>query len=159
MPRGFFIRGDGLVIPNNVSIAGAQWLLGAALNSDVSPVDSYIGLCQGQPSPTMTIADVREPNHPSDAVAPYARQHLTRDQTGWPVIGIDGTDAYAESRFVEFAAPATPYNIAIQRVMLTNHSAASNAPIYAMSEALPDPIILGPDTPQSLRRFKYRLYI
>lgn len=153
--RGEFIRADGLVIPNNVSIAGAQAVLAAAFQGAAFPM--YVGLVAGAPTTTMTSADMTEPAIGTNG---YARIALTQDAVGWPVIDANVNEAYVESEFMTWAAVGGDFSAAVQRLALLGTSVNSPTdPIYALSGLMPAEITIGPATDESLRKFKYRLYI
>lgn len=153
--RGEFIRGDGLVIPNNVSIAGAVAVLASAFQG-VDP-GIYMGLVNGAPSLTMTQNDATEP---TIGVSGYARQAMARGSSVWAVLGTAGNEAFIESAFVTFAAVSTPFDQEINRIALFNTAIRNPAaPILAMSEVIVPSIAIAVDTPIENRRFKYRFYI
>lgn len=153
--RGLFTRGDGLILPNNVTLDGAVMILGAALR-DESP-GIYLGLISGNPLPQMTLADVIEP---TVGVHGYARQQLTRDNTGWISIGWVGSEAAINSRLVTFAASGGNFDKAIQRVALFGQSGqASDNVIYAISAPLAAPETITPTTNLANRQFQYSLFL
>lgn len=153
--RGEFIRADGLVIPNNVSLAGAEAVLAAAFQG--APISFFVGLVTGAPTTDMTMADMTEP---TIGVNGYSRIELTQDNIGWPLITTNVNEAYVESEYMTWAAVGGAFDQAVQRLALL--SAAAYAPaddVFALSGLMPAEIIIDPTTDESLRKFKYRLYI
>jgi hypothetical protein len=156
MLRGEFIRGDGLVIPNNVTFAGAQKVLELALrNTDVG---FYVGLCDGVYTPDLICQDLTEP---TIGLHGYARLQLNRDSTDWPVEDSLNAQAYLESKNLVWAATGGNFSSAITRMFIafTATNVGANDPVFALSAALPDSIIITPTTDSSDRTFKYRLYL
>lgn len=158
MVRGEFIRGDGLVIPNNVTIYGVRTLLAAALINEVPTF--YVGLVEGEPDPALLIADCLEPTFTNG----YARQQILRTDVGWPVEGTLNGQPYFESAFLTWT-PSGPFSLQIQRLMLVGNAtnvdadtSDKNLKVLALSTAMPTAVILDADTPLEERRFKYRLY-
>lgn len=155
MMRGEFIRADGLVIPNNVSLAGAEAFLRAAFQ-DTNP-SFWVGLVTGAPTLGMKMADMVEPTH---GVNGYSRLQLTRDADGWPIVSTSATEVYVESEFLTWTAIGGPFDKPVQRLALLGSDVYSvDAPVYALSGLMPAEIVIGPATDESLRKFKYRLYI
>jgi hypothetical protein len=155
MIRGEFIRADGFVIPNNISLAGARMLLAAALSNTVPTL--YMALVQGQVDPDMTMLNMTEP---TIGVMGYARQAITRDSAGWPTVTSSGVESYAETDWHLWSPTGSGFDKAIQRVALVHQATYdSSEDVFCLSEAFPDPITLLPSTDVGLRRFKYRIYI
>lgn len=153
--RGEFIRADGLIIPNNVSLAGAEVFLRAAFQG-VAPT-FYVGLVAGSPTLDMTMSSMAEP---SIGVNGYARVQLTRDADGWPIVATSVAEAYVESEFMTWTATGAAFDKAVQRLaLLGTNSYTLSDPVYALSGLMPVEIVIRPDTDESLRKFKYRLYI
>lgn len=151
--RGRFIRGDGLVIPNTISIAGAQMILAGALRD--TPMTLWAGLVQGAPSPDMTLATLSEPTVANG----YARIPIDRSIAGWPVMDTIGAESYIESDWLTWT-PTAPFDVAIQRVALFGTDARdSTNPCFCLSSPLPDQIILDPTTPLGNRQFKYQIFL
>lgn len=153
--RGEFIRGDGLVIPNNISKAGAQMILAAAFRNDVPTF--YCALVAGVPTPTMTMLNMTEP---TIGLNGYARISIPRNDTGWPNQDESGGERFIESQFMAWAASGGNFSHAIRRLALIGTSVYSSAdPVYCLSAALPADLTITPTTPLDERRFKYRVYI
>lgn len=153
--RGEFIRGDGLVIPNNVSLAGAQMILAAALQGVVSPI--YAALVKGYPSSGMTSALVTEP---TIGVNGYARIQIAQAEANW-ILGNNGGEAYAQSGWLTWAASADPgFDKPVNRVCLlgTNAYNAGDS-IFCMSQAFDVDLTINVETPLEQRQFKYQLYL
>jgi hypothetical protein len=155
MMRGEFIRADGLIIPNNVSLAGAEVFLRAAFQG-VAPT-FFVGLVAGAPTLDMTMTNMAEP---TIGVNGYQRIQLTRDDDGWPIVATSATECYVESEFALWEAAPGPFDKPVQRLALVGSGVyAVGAPVYALSGLMPAEIIIAPTTDESLRKFKYRLYI
>lgn len=153
--RGEFIRGDGLVIPNNISKAGAAVILAAALRNDVPTL--FAALVTGVPSPNMTFATMVEPTIGTNG---YGRISIPRTNVGWPTLGNVGDETFCESQTFTFTAAGGNFNQAVQRVALVGSNAYNvNDPVYALSAALPAPLTIGPATLLAERQFKYRIYL
>lgn len=155
--RGEFVREDGLVLPNNISLAGAQMILQAAFQNQVPSF--WAGLVTGFPTPGMTLAQMTEP---TVGVNGYARIQILRDASanGWPTVGAIGNESFIASNFLTWTATGSGFDNPIQRVALfgTNAVAPGNV-VYALSAPLDDPIIILPTTDLSNRRFKYQIFI
>jgi hypothetical protein len=153
--EGRFIRGDGLILPNNISQAGAAAILAAAFRNDVPAF--FLGLVSGAPTPTMTLADMIEPTIGTNG---YARQAVTRNAAGWPEQGVVGNQRYISTDWITFAAAGGNFNQPIQRVALFNTGVANPVnPVWALSSPMADPIVITPATPLVERKFKYAVYI
>lgn len=153
--RGEFIRGDGLVLPNNISIAGSEAIL-LAWARGVVPVFVF-GLVKGSPTPTMVQGDMVEPTIGTNG---YARHPITRDVNGWPVFGNVGVENYVGTPGMVFTPVGGPFNQEVNRLALfdTVNQVPSN-PVYALSVPLPSPVVLTTTTPVEERTFYYRLYL
>jgi hypothetical protein len=153
--RGEFIRGDGLIIPNNISRAGAAIILAAALRNDVPTL--FAALVKGTPTPTMTSGNVVEP---SVGVGGYSRISIPRTSVGWPVQGVLGDEAYIESQTLTWTGTGSGFDQPVRRIALLGTSAYNAADaIYALSAALPSDLTVQSQTPIEQRQFKYRIYI
>lgn len=153
--RGQFVRGDGLVIPNNVSLAGAATILEAAFRHEVK--EWWAGLVTGSPTLGMTAADMIEP---TIGVNGYERINIPQDVTGWQVIAAYGNEMYVESGWIEWTATNDGFDKAVQRIALYGQSAYNIAnDVYALSVPMPNEVRITPATPQAQRRFKYQLFM
>lgn len=153
--RGQFIRGDGLVIPNTVSIAGARMLLDAALKNIVPTF--YMGLVKGVPTPGMTLGDMQEP---TIGVHGYARKAIARSVAGWTTSGYVGNEAFLATDFLDFTPVGGVYDKSIQRCMLLpSTSVDPTTPVYSLSAALPAEVILDPAMDHGLLIFQYQLFL
>ena len=144
--RGEFIRGDGLVIPNNITKEGARILLAAAIRNDV-PIFS-VALVDGQPDPLLTLDKLVEPSD----VGGYARKPVTRDAAGWPGQGELNGESYYETASLVWEATA-PYSESVRRLALL-----SGEVVVALSSAMPSDLLITPETSLPNRSFKYRIY-
>jgi hypothetical protein len=156
MLKGAFIRGDGLVIPNNITDFGAQKVLSLALlNTD--NYDFFVGLCSGVYDHVLQIESLTEP---TIDVNGYSRIHVTRDIVGWPGSGNLNGEFFVESDWLEWTAAVGPFSQPITRMFICgDETLTAGMPIFALSGALPNPITIGLTTPEINRKFKYRLYL
>ena len=152
--RGEFIRADGLIIPNNVSLAGAEAVLLAAFRQQGFSL--FAGLVQGAPTVDMTQADMTEP---SIGVSGYERVALPTDETTWPVIGTSNSEKFIESLEIEWG-PSGAFDQAIQRIALFGTQLYQPAePVLMLSAPLPDEYVIDTNTLPKNRTFKYRFYL
>lgn len=153
--RGEFRFANGLILPNNVSLVGAQTILESAFNLTVQTW--YVALVSGPPTLDMTMGDMTEPTIGTNG---YARQALAHDAVGWPTIDASGDQAYVESATVTFAAVGGDFDEAIQRCALlgTNTFNAGDS-VWALSAPLPTELVITPTTLLVNRQFTYRLYL
>lgn len=151
--RGEFRFKSGLVVPNNITVAGREFILRGAFNGSagVTPLPGgnfVVGLCKASPSDSLTVAQIVEP-----AGNGYARVNVSRDLLGWPTVGTSGGEPYIESKDLVFAADGGPFNVAVTRLFL----AESNT-LLALSSAFPAELLIQPTTPLADRTFNYRVY-
>jgi hypothetical protein len=153
--RGQFIRGDGLVIPNNISRAGAQMILTAAFRNTIPTF--YVALVTGVPSADMNMSHM---NEPTIGVNGYTRIGLTRDLAGWPATGIVGAQSYIESAWMTWVPTGAGFDKPIQRLALLGANTVDPGhSVYALSVPFPAPETLLPSTPVDNRKFKYQIFI
>lgn len=153
--KGEFIRGDGLVIPNNVTMAGRLMILGSAFG--FVSATPYMALVQATPAMDLQTGDIIEP---TIGVNGYARAELLKDSVHWPTLGTSGGHAYVESAVVTFAAAGGDFDQPIQRMaLIAGASAGPTLDVLTLSQALEDPLVITPTTVLSLRQFRYRVYI
>jgi hypothetical protein len=160
MFRGVFTRGDGLTVPNNVTIFGVTSLLSLALRGSdttlVAPAGNfYVGLCSAVPDPILTLAGIVEP---TIGINGYARKVVTRDTIGWPAAGSVNGEPFLETDWLEWEAVGGPFDQPIRRLFITAEATEVVGELIALSAPLPADIIITPDTAQELRRFKYALF-
>jgi hypothetical protein len=149
MLHGEYIRKDGLVIPNTITDAGARQILRAALQSeDWNP---YIALGDCVPENDLTVDDSGEP----PVTFGYARIPLARDDTDWPVVDDLNGITFIESKEVTFTAVGGNFT-KVTRILLADDDVDGN--ILSVSGAFPD-LIITPTTDESLRTWKYRIYL
>ena len=153
MLRGEFVRADGLVIPNNVTQAGAQMILAAALTNQ--DVEFWAGLVYGSPDPALTIQDLVEPTIGTNG---YARIQVARSSVGWPTSGTLNGQPWFETDWLTWAATGGDFDQTVRRVMICGDETATNGDVFALSTPLPADLIVTPTTDEVDRRFKYRLY-
>lgn len=149
--RGEFIRGDGLVVPNNVTLLGATRFLQAAFQAQHYGI--WMGLCSGVYDPNLTLPDIGEP----DFVNGYNRINYYADSGNWPTIGTVNNETFVESLASTFVATGAGFDKPISRMFLTDSSGSTN--VLALSGALPAPMTILPSTPVEQRTFKYRFYL
>lgn len=154
--RGQFVRRDGLIIPNNISTAGAQMILAAAFQGQVPSF--YAALVDGFPTAGMTSAQVTEP---TIGVNGYARIQIPRSNVGWPTLDSAGGEAYIESEWLTWAATQDPgFSSVVNRICLLGTSVMTPTdPIYAMSAPFATPVQINAETPLNQRQFKYQIFI
>lgn len=153
--RGKFIRGDGLEIPNNVSLAGAEVVLKAAFRLTAQPI--YAALVAGAPTLGMTMLDMVEPTL---AINGYSRIAIPQSIVGWPVVGTVSSEKYIETDWLTWTAVVGNFDQPIQRVALIGFNTYSAAhEIFALSVMMPNEITITPATDLALRRFKYQFFL
>lgn len=160
MFRGEFTRGDGVRIPNNLTVFGIESLLHMALRGvDGTLVAAggnfFVGLCGGVPDASLTPVSLAEP---SLGVGGYQRVAVTRNTVGWPTSGNVNGEPFLTTGWLEWAASGVPFDQPIQRLFICASGLATLAPVIALSAPLPAPYVIGPSTPEAQRRFKYTLY-
>ena len=154
--HGNFVRADGLILPNNISRAGARSLLNRAFRPTPETAVWYIGLCTGAPSPTMVQSDINEPNI---GVNGYTRQNCDAEAS-WPDEGESGGQRYIQTKWFTFEAVGGGFSKPIQRAFITNGTAyAAGDPVFAMSAPLPTEMSIIESTPEEQRTFRYQLFL
>ena len=153
MLRGEFIRGDGLVIPNNVTTYGVKSFFRWALrNEDYS---LHLGLANCAPN---VLLQVESLNEPTLGVGGYARQAIART-TDWPIFGTFNGEQYYETRLFVFTATGGGFDKPINRLALINSAAdVAGEKVVALSGPIPAELTILPATPEEQRTFKYRIY-
>lgn len=152
--RGEFIRrSDGLVIPNNITTAGANMLLAAALRNTVPTF--WVGLCSAVYQPDLQIEDVVEPTLATNG---YTRFAVARDSTGWPSDGLVNGEVYFESLPLIWEAVGGPFDQPVTRMFLCGTDVGLTGDIWALSAALPEDLIVDTDTLEPDRTFQYRIF-
>lgn len=151
--RGEFRRSDGLVIPNNITTAGATALLAAALRNTVPTF--WVGLCSAVYQPDLQIEDVVEPTIATNG---YARIAVARDLTGWPSDGLVNGEVYFESLPLVWQAAGGPFDQPVTRMFICQSEAGLTGDIIALSSSLPDDLLVDVDTLLVDRTFQYRLF-
>ena len=154
MVRGEFRFQNGLIVPNNVTIAGAQAILAGFARNTV-PV-FHIGLCSAVYEPDLTLADIVEPTIATNG---YARLAVARDSTGWPGDGLVNDEPYIETLALVFEADGGEFDQPVTRMFLTPEATATVGVVYALSGALPEEFVIDEDTLEVDRTFKYRIYL
>lgn len=153
--RGEFIRGDGLVVPNNVSLDGKEMILASAFQH--ASQTFYAALVAGAATLDMTMGDMTEPTIGTNG---YARVAISQDDTGWPVIANLDSEMYVETDWLTYTASGGNFDETVQRIALVaagTYTAGDS--VFALSGLFPAEIIITPTTDLALRRFKYRFYL
>lgn len=153
--RGQFVRRDGLVLPNNVSLAGAEAILKGAFRLTAQAI--YAALVTGTATPTMTMDDMEEPTIGSNG---YARVAIPQNGAGWPTIGTLVNEKYIESDWLTFTASGGNFSAPVQRVALLGFATYNAAhPVFALSAIMPEEITITPTTLLADRQFKYQFFL
>jgi hypothetical protein len=156
MLRGEFRFNNGLVLPNNVTEAGSAAILAAALRN--TPITFWVGLCSAVYAPDLRIEDLVEPTLLTNG---YARLAVARDSTadGWPGGGLVNGENYLESKALTWSAVDEPFDESVTRMFICQTQDGLAGDVLALSAALPDDLLIGVDTPEVDRTFRYRLYM
>lgn len=153
--RGEFRFTGGLVLPNNIMTVGLQWILGQAFrNTDTNGTNLYVGLCEAVPNLALDLNDIVEP---TIGVNGYERQLLAQGTTAWPTQGVSNNEPYVETEAIVFAPELTGFDQGITRMFLCFSETNVTGPVFALSAALPEPVILTPSNIDDYN-FKYRIY-
>lgn len=154
MLRGEFIRGDGLVLPNNITTYGAELILRAALQGVATTLHMALGKCN--PRPDLALEDLNEPTISTNG---YARQTISQDDVDWLTKGELNGEVYLETRAFLFEPTGDGFDKEITRPVIVNHATLTEGTlVVAVGSALPAAVILTPETPEEERTFKYRIY-
>ena len=151
--RGEFIRKDGLVIPNNVTLYGAQRILRLAVTQ--IETEFWMALVDAAPDTELQIEDMTEPTIGTNG---YARQAIERTTVGWPVVSQLNGEAFVETREFVFAADGGDFDQEVSRIAFVESETATDGDVIALSSAFPAKILITPATILADRTFKYRLY-
>lgn len=152
--RGEFIRGDGLVIPNNLMTYGIQQIFQWALTG--SGYALHMGLANCNPDPNLLIQSL---NEPTIGVHGYDRQAVAQNGTDWLTQGLFNNEQYYETKEFVFTATGGPFDKAINRIALINHASATTGQlVVALSSPLPAALIIDTGTNLPSRTYKYRIY-
>lgn len=154
MIRGEFIRGDGLVIPNNVTTFGARQVLVRAIQGDVE-FDFFVALVAGVYTPELKVEDLVEP---TINVNGYTRLALTQGVESWPTLGQVNGEWFVETVPLVWTPDGGDFDKAITRMALFTSNAGVTGEVFCLSNSLPDEMVIGVDTPEEDRTFRYRLY-
>lgn len=160
--RGEFIRGDGLVIPNNVTNSGrAQYLKMIFNGVDGTPVIDpgstfFFGLSNAVPADVVDLTVILEP---TIGVEGYARQAVARSTVGFPNQGVSNGEPFIETADIVFVATGAGFDAPISRLFLTPEATALVGQVWALSAALSAPLTILTSTPLANRTFRYRAYM
>lgn len=108
----------------------------------------YLGLCNQTPNKDDTMADIS--TEPSVANG-YARQAITRDATGFPVIEIVNGETRIVSLVINFAAAGGDFDASFTRAFLTTSASGSGGTLFAFSGAYSSPILLADGQNQQMK--------
>lgn len=148
MLRGAFIRADGLLIPNNITLLGSEMILESAFRH--TDIEFSVALANCVPDIHLLVTDLNEPTE----VNGYARIPVTQDIVGWPISGDLNGESYIETPYLTWTAVGGPFDKPVYRLALIG-----NDVVMALSAAMPSEIVIGVDTEELSRKFKYRVYL
>ncbi len=152
--RGKFVRGDGVILPNNVTEFGQEALLDYVVGRAI-PSLLYLALANCTPSAGLQLENMGEPTIGENG---YARIPLDRNSLNWPMVGDDLGVHWVRSLPVTWDAIGGAFSSAVTRVALVVSQTDVVGPgIIAVSAAF-DPITITPATPSAMRSFAYQLY-
>ncbi len=154
MLRGEFRFESGLIVPNNITIAGAGLILQSAFRA--TPTNFHIGLCNAVFESDLTIPAVDEPTL---AVNGYSRLAVARDITGWPGDGVVNGESFVESLPLVWTPVGGAFDKPVTRMFICNTAAGLVGDVFCLSGSLPEEVTLLPATPLVDRTFKYRVYL
>lgn len=159
--RGCFILNPGtpkeIRIPNIITDEGEDTFLKMILRASVAEVsaggDFFMGLCDQVPAEVDQLSDITtEPTSQGG----YARQAISRDATGWPLIDAIGEAMRGQSLTVQFAASGADFSDSIQRAFLCNVVSGSSGLLLAYSGLFPNPILIADGETKNM---KYEFYL
>lgn len=154
MLRGEFIRGDGLVIPNNITTYGIEFLFKSALTA--TGYNLHMGLANCNPDPMLLVENL---NEPTIGINGYTRKPITQDSVGWPSSGQLNGEQFYETKEFTFEAGGGSFDKPIIRLALINSLLADTGRlVVALSGVLPAELTIDELTPLEDRTFKYRIY-
>ncbi len=146
-----------IVIPNIIVDEGEISFLKMIGRADVVDVAAggnfFVGLCQEVPTDADTLATITtEPT----LTFGYARQPISRDATGWPVLGAIGDANRLQSLTITYTASGGNFSRTFQRLFMCNVVSGTAGLLFAYSGLLPNPIQV--DDTESFTA-KYELYM
>jgi len=146
-----------IIVPNIVTDEGEVSFLKMIGRADVVDVpsgdDFFMGLCEEVPADADTLTSIT--TEPTSAGG-YAREPISRDATGWPVIGAVGDANRLQSLTVNFVASGANFSRTFQRAFLCNVVSGTSGLLFAYSGLLPNPIQVDDGETHSA---KYELYL
>ncbi len=160
--RGNFIFYPGtekeIIVPNIITDEGELSFLKMIGRADVADIaagaDFFMGLCEEVPADADTLTTIS--TEPTSAGG-YARQPISRDNTGWPVVGAVGDAGRIQSLAVIFTASGATFSRSFQRAFLCNVVSGTSGLLFAYSGLLPKPVQLDDGDPAHTA--KYELYL
>lgn len=153
MFRGEFRFANGLILPNNITVAGVQTILDLAFRD--TAVDFWVGLCSATYEPDLLIQDLVEPTIGTNG---YARQQIARSALGWPGDGLANNEPYVESDSLIWAASGGAFDQAITRMFICFSETDLTGDVFALSASLPAELTIDEATLEADRTFKYRVF-
>lgn len=153
--RGEFIRGDGLVLPNNITTWGAESILRAAFQFPRYNLALWMRLVDAVYTPGLQVSETLEPTLDTNG---YVPREVRVDGSDWATFGSANGEPYVESVPRVFQAVGGNFSRAISRIALSPDLARTGA-IFSLSSPLPAPLLITPTTPAVERTFRYRLYL
>lgn len=152
--RGRFVRGDGSVIPNNVTRLGCKRILDAAFRD--GSLSLWMTLVSGGYAPDLTVASLTEPTIGTNGFARQALATGVSAQFAEAVLTDDG--AYIASSVVTFQASGGAFDAAVTRFAIVDSLNSNTANVLALSAPVPE-ITVDESTPLVDRQFSYRIYL
>ncbi len=154
MLRGFFRRADGLSLPNNVTLFGAQTILVAALRDTAT--EFWLGLVNCVPDRTLQLEDLNEPEFGTGG---YARQQITRDIMGWPVLSTLNDEPFVQSEWVTFPATDAWSGPVNRPALFTTDTDRFGDGVIALGSAWSPETLYDESSVDNTRTFRYRLFL
>lgn len=139
-----------------ITTEGEEAFLAMLFQGDASIVPAagnfYLGLCNQTPDKADTMLDITtEPNVANG----YAREIITRDVTGFPIIEQVNGESRIVSLVLNFAASGGDFSASFTRAFLTTSAAGSGGILLAYSGAYSSPILL---TNGQSQQIKFEFY-
>ena len=101
--------------PNALADEGEQAILDVFFRAATAPTTFYLGLYNDTPVETDGLSDLT--GEPS--TFGYAREEITRDNTGWPTLALDSGDYQLTSATVQFGATGGSWGPVTYAVLAT----------------------------------------
>lgn len=148
----------GLIVPNRVTLAGAEAIARMSMLGDntivANPGNFYVGMCNQAVGVLDTLADIStEP----DSTGGYARKAVARSNVGWPTVDVVNERVRLVSLLLTFEAETDPYSQPVTRLFITNVASGTDGILFAASAPLPNPTTITPGGEAFTAR--YELYL